>query len=419
MRRTRWTTVAAILMAAGSVITAGSGMAAGWGTVASGTAAGARTGSAPDDHGHGSPAGRTLRELGQRHGLAIGTAINNDALADATDPTYRQLASTQFSTVTAENVMKWETLEPTRGTYNWGPADTFVAFAQANHQRIRGHVLVWHNQLPAWLTAGVADGSIDAAELKALLHKHITDVVNHFRGRIWQWDVVNEAATDPWDNADQVIRYKGFWYQHLGAGYVADAFRWARAADPKALLFYNDYNIDAFGDRGPADKTQFVYAMVKDLRARGVPVDGVGSQGHLSTRYANFDALQIADTLNAFAGLGVATAITEADVRSLVPAQPTADDLNRIEQASASGYSALMQGCLASRHCLSFTVWGFDDKHNWTSTWDFGSGKGAEALAAIYAADYRPKRAVNTLKADLAFGGPPLVLDRIPQRPRA
>ena len=365
-----------------------------------------------------SPADQSLRDLGNQHGLYIGTAISNDALADATDTTYRGIASTQFSTVTAENVMKWETLEPTRGTYNWAPADSFVQFARDNHQLIRGHVLVWHSQLPKWLTDGVAAGTISRSELNGLLKKHITDVVDHFKGKIWQWDVVNEGVSDPWNNADGVIRYKAFWYENLGEGYIANAFRWARAADPKALLFYNDYNIDAFGDHSAKDKTQFVYDMVKNLRAQNVPIDGVGSQGHLSTRYGNYDALQIADMLNTFARLGVVTALTEVDVRSLVPANPTGDDLNRIQQASAANYSALMQGCLASRQCLSFTVWGFDDKHNWTSTWDFGSGTGAEALAAIYDNTYQPKRAVNTLKADLAFAGGPYVHDRIPQQHR-
>src|SRR5689334_20982923 len=123
-----------------------------------------------------SPADQSLRDLGARHGLYIGTAINNDALTDAT---YTKIASTQFSTVTAENVMKWDTLEPTRGTYNWGPADAFIKFAQQNHQLVRGHVLVWHSQLPKWLTDGVTAGTISKTELQALLKKHITDVVTH------------------------------------------------------------------------------------------------------------------------------------------------------------------------------------------------------------------------------------------------
>ena len=354
---------------------------------------------------------QSLAQLASEFGLRVGTAINVDALSD---PQYKQIAATQFSTVTAENVMKWETLEPTRGTYNWGPADQFMAFAKANHQQVRGHVLVWSNQLPQWLTQGVSDGSISDAQLKGILEKHIKTVVDHFKGRIWQWDVVNEAVTDPGDGA---IGYKGFWYQHLGQGYIADSFRWARQADPKALLFYNDYNIDAFGDRGPLDKTEFVYQMVKSLRAAGAPVDGVGSQGHLSTRYGNYSASQIADTLERFAGLGVATALTEVDVRSLVPEAKTDDTMNPLLQAQAYDYSALLKGCLASRHCISFTVWGFDDGHSWTNTWDFGSGPGGEALAAIYDESYQPKPAYQALRADLEWSGPPLVKGRITQHP--
>jgi endo-1,4-beta-xylanase len=360
------------------------------------------------------PQQQTLRDLAQRHHLAVGTAIDVAALDD---PAYREVASTQFSSVTAENVMKWETLEPVRGQYDWAPAEEFMAFAEANRQKVRGHVLVWNNQLPTWLTEGVADGSIDTAELREILQRHITTVVQHFRGRIWQWDVVNEAVTDPWDSTGGAIGYKGFWYQHLGAGYVADAFRWARAADPKALLFYNDYNIDAFGDRGPLDKTAFVHRMVKDLRARHVPIDGVGSQAHLSTRYGNYSAFQIKEMLDGFAQLGVATALTEVDVRNQLPENPTGDTLNPLLQAQAFNYSALMQGCLASRHCLSYTVWGFDDAHSWTNTWDFGSGVGKEAMAAILDEDYQPKPAFRALQADLAFSGPPMVLPRIPQRP--
>lgn len=357
---------------------------------------------------------QSLRDLADPHGLAVGTAINIDALAD---PQYRQIASTQFSTVTAENVMKWETIEPVRGQYNWGPADQFMAFAAANGQQVRGHVLVWQNQLPAWLTQGVSNGTISDTELRSILENHIKTVVDHFKGKIWQWDVVNEAVTDPWDSQNGHIGYKGFWYQHLGEGFIADSFRWARAADPKALLFYNDYNIDAFGDLGPLDKTEFVYEMVRNLRAQGVPVDGVGSQAHLSTRYGNYSPLQIADALNRFAGLGIATAMTEVDVRNLLPETQTGDTMNPLLQAQAYNYSALLQGCLQSRHCLSFTVWGFDDNHNWTNTWDFGSGPGREALAAIYDTSYQPKPAYRALQADLAWAAAPIVQSRIPQQP--
>ncbi|MEU4368204.1 endo-1,4-beta-xylanase [Micromonospora chersina] len=364
------------------------------------------------------PADQSLRNLALRHGLAIGTAVDLAALDDPADPRYRQLVASEFSTVTAENAMKWESLEPTRGTYNWGPADQLVAFAKQNNQRVRGHVLVWHNQLPGWLTSGVEDGSISTAELRDILRNHITAVVTHFKGRIWQWDVVNEAVSDPWDTPS-TLHYKGFWAQHLGPGYIADAFRWARAADPHALLFYNDYNIEAFGSGDPAnDKTQFVYDMAKDLLAQGVPIDGVGSQGHLGTQYGNFDTLQVAAALRRFAGLGLATAFTEVDVRSQLTAGVQAGDSNEINprlQASAANFSVLLQACLAERHCLSFTVWGFTDKHSWVPGW---FSDPPEGLATIYDENYQPKRAYQEMKADLIYSGPPYVLPRVPQKPR-
>jgi endo-1,4-beta-xylanase len=383
-------------------------------TAVTATAGPAGPASAAPVHEDRTPQGRTLGDLAARHDLAIGTAVDPAAL---TDPRYRSIASTEFTSVTAENAMKWEVTEPVRGTYDWSAAERFMAFAERNDQKVRGHVLVWNNQLPAWLTEGVASGAIDRAELRGILKKHVQDTVRHFKGRVWQWDVVNEAVTDSYDAVDGRIGYKGFWAEQLGPGYVADAFRWAREADPKALLFYNDYNIDAFGDNGPLDKTAFVYRMVKRLRENGVPIDGVGSQAHLSTRYGNYSAFQIADTLERFAGLGVATALTEVDVRNLLPDEPTPDALNPLLQAQAFDYSALLTGCLASRHCISYTVWGFDDNHSWTNTWDFGSGPGREALAAIYDTGYQPKPAYRALQADLAYSAPPLVQRRIPQRP--
>ncbi|MFC7246257.1 endo-1,4-beta-xylanase [Catellatospora aurea] len=371
----------------------------------------------PASAGHPyNPADQSLRNLGLRHDLYMGTAVSMAALNDAADPRYRELVASEFSTVTAENEMKWESLEPTRGTYNWGPADELIAFAKQNNQRVRGHVLVWHNQLPGWLTTGVNDGSITTEQLREILRNHITTVVKHFKGKIWQWDVVNEAVSDPWDTPS-TLHYKGFWAQHLGPDYIADAFRWARAADPKALLFYNDYNIEAFGSGDPAnDKTQFVYDMAKSLLAQRVPIDGVGSQGHLGTQYGNYDTLQVAAALKKFAGLGLATAFTEVDVRSQLTEAVQNGDSNEINprlQASAANYSVLLQACLADRHCLSFTVWGFTDKHSWVPNW-FGN----EGMANIYDENYQPKRAYNLMKGDLIYTGPPYVLPRIPQKPR-
>ncbi|MEV2241194.1 endo-1,4-beta-xylanase [Micromonospora sp. NPDC049891] len=364
------------------------------------------------------PTAQTLGALGLRHGLQIGTAVSMDALNDSADPQYRKITASEFVSVTAENAMKWESLEPTRGNYNWGPADQLVEFAKRNRQSVRGHVLVWHNQLPQWLTEGVADGSISKQELRDLLRKHITTVVKRYKGKIWQWDVVNEAVSDPWDTPP-TLHYKGFWAENLGPGYLADAFRWARAADPKALLFYNDYNIEAFGSGNPADdKTQFVYDMVKRLRAQGVPIDGVGAQGHLGTQYGNFSTFQVTDALKKFTSLGVATAFTEVDVRSQMTEAVQAgnsEEINPRLQASAANHSVLMKACLAVRSCLSYTVWGFSDKHSWVPGW---FDNPPEGLATIMDENYQPKLAYHEIKSDLILAGPPYVLPRIAPKPR-
>ncbi|MTK01653.1 endo-1,4-beta-xylanase [Micromonospora sp. CP22] len=364
------------------------------------------------------PTAQTLGALGLRHGLQIGTAVSMDALNDKADPEYRKITASEFVSVTAENAMKWESLEPTRGTYNWGPADQLVEFAKRNRQSVRGHVLVWHNQLPQWLTDGVADGSISKQELRELLRKHITTVVKRYKGKVWQWDVVNEAVSDPWDNPP-TLHYKGFWAEHLGPGYLADAFRWARAADPKALLFYNDYNIEAFGSGNPADdKTQFVYDMVKRLRAQGVPIDGVGAQGHLGTQYGNFSTFQVTEALKKFTALGVATAFTEVDVRSQMTEavqDGNSEEINPRLQASAANHSVLMKACLAVRSCLSYTVWGFSDKHSWVPGW---FSDPPEGLATIMDENYQPKLAYHEIKSDLILAGPPYVLPRIAPKPR-
>ncbi len=152
-----------------------------------------------------------------------------------------------------------------------------------------------------------------------------------------------------------------------------------------------------------------------------MPIDGIGSQGHLATQYGNYDALQVADTIQRFTDLGLSYAFTEVDVRSqMTPKVRSGDsaEMNPRLQASAANFSALLQGCLANRHCLSFTFWGFTDKHSWIPTWDFGAGKGAEGMATLYDESYRPKRALNTIKADLLYAGPPNVLPRIAPRPR-
>jgi endo-1,4-beta-xylanase len=280
--------------------------------------------------------------------VALGTAVDANALR--TDAAYRSTILREFSTVTAENAMKWESVEPTRGTYTWGDADELVALAQRHRLRVRGHTLVWHNQLPPWLTAG----TFGKAELRQILKQHITTQVRHFRGQIWQWDVVNEAFDEDGTLRDTI------WLRALGPDYIADAFRWAHAADPKAQLFYNDYNLEAIGPKSDA-----AYALVKKLRTEGVPIHGVGLQGHQTIDWA---PPTLRENLARFSALGVKTAITEADVRMPLPADATK------LQAQAAGFTHLLRACLLTRGCESFTVWGFSDKYSWVPGWFSGQG---------------------------------------------
>jgi endo-1,4-beta-xylanase len=319
------------------------------------------------------PSGATLRQLAKPTGVRIGTAVNTSALAD--DATYRTLVAQQFNSVTPENVMKWEVVQPERSRYDFTEADELVAFARANKQKVRGHTLVWHNQLPKWLT----DGTWTKKELRSILREHIRTEVGHFRGQIWAWDVVNEAIDDNGQLRDT------FWLQNLGPGYIADAFRWAHKADPKAILFYNDYNIE-----GVNAKSDRVYALVQQLQAEGVPIQGVGVQGHLSTDYDLPSDMQA--NLHRFGKLGLRTAVTEADVRITLPVTPA----ERLAQSA--GYSYMLQSCLLERSCISYTVWGFTDKYSWVP----GTFPG-EGSANLYTEQYEAKPAYEALRRDLTL----------------
>jgi endo-1,4-beta-xylanase len=354
------------------------------------TAASAVTGSgiaaAPD----------SLRALAAKTGLRIGTAV---IPFDLDHPAYQAIAASQFSVVTPGNEMKWQVVEPTQGTFDWSGADRLVAFAEQHGQLVRGHTLLWHNQLPDWLTSGVANGTISNAQLKDLLHQHIVTEVSRYKGRIWQWDVANEFFTD---SNPSTINPNDFWISHLGTGIIADAFRWAHQADPHALLFYNDYNIA--GEDGTNAKSDAVFAWLKQMLAQGVPINGVGDQGHLDTQYG-FSGTQMTQDLQRYASLGLKVAITEADVRTFVnnaTDQVPTDHLATFAQPDEFGQ--MLKACLAVRQCISFTVWGFGDADSWVPGFFTGEG-----YATIYDVNLNPKPAYTELQQDLrlaAFGAP-------------
>jgi endo-1,4-beta-xylanase len=352
---------------------------------------------APSGSGPGSTvAPDSLRALAAHVGLRIGTAV---IPFDLDHPAYQAVVANQFSVVTPGNEMKWQVVEPVQGQFDWSGADRLVAFAEQHGQLVRGHTLLWHNQLPTWLTSGVTNGTISDAQLTDLLHQHITTEVSRYKGRIWQWDVANEFFTDA---NPSTINPNDFWVSHLGAGIIPQAFRWAHAADPHALLCYNDYNIA--GEDGTNAKSDAVYAWLKQMLGQGVPISCVGDQGHLDTQFG-FNSTQMTQDLQRYASLGLRVALTEADVRTFVnnaTDQVPTDHLATFAQPYE--FSQMLKACLAVRQCISFTVWGFGDADSWVPGFFTGEG-----YATLYDVNLQPKPAYTDLQQDLklaAFGAP-------------
>ncbi|MGW0629619.1 endo-1,4-beta-xylanase [Streptomyces sp. NPDC002758] len=280
-----------------------------------------------------------LADLAHRHGRYFGSAVDNPALADSP---YLKILGDQFDMITPVNGMKWYATEPQQGVFDWTDGDAIVKLARANHQRVRAHTLVWHSQLPDWLTSR----QWTAGELRSILKKHIFAEAGHYRGKVYSWDVVNEAF-----NEDGSYR-ETLWYKTLGPGYIADALRWAHQADPHAKLYLNDYNLEAIGPKSDA-----YYQLAQDLKAQSVPLDGIGFQGHLALQYGYPTTLE--DNLRRFTELGLDTALTEVDVRMQLPA--TDEKLAR----QATWYRDLTEACLAVRHCVGVTIWDYTDKYSW------------------------------------------------------
>ncbi|MFE0672781.1 endo-1,4-beta-xylanase [Streptomyces sp. NPDC058867] len=311
-----------------------------------------------------------LRDLADAKNKVIGTAVAGSKLTG----TYAEIAAREFNAVTPENAMKWGSVEPTRGTYNWAEADRIVDFAEANGQQVRGHTLVWHSQNPSWL----ANGTWTAAELRQLMNSHIATTMGRYQGRLATWDVVNEAF-----NEDGTYR-QSLWYNGLGTDYIAEALTAARAADPSAKLYINDYNVE-----GVNAKSTAMYNLVRSLKERGVPIDGVGLQAHLILGQVPATLQQ---NIQRFADLGVDVAITELDIRMTLPA-----DSAKLAQQAAD-YRQVLNACVAVTRCVGATVWGFGDADSWVPSTFPGQG-----AATPYDEGYAPKPAYHAIAE--ALGG--------------
>ncbi|MFJ7040402.1 endo-1,4-beta-xylanase [Streptomyces rochei] len=276
----------------------------------------------------------TLGSAAAAQGRYFGTAVAAGHLGEAD---YAATLDREFNSATPENEMKWDATEPSRGTFTFSAADRVVDHARAQGMDVRGHTLVWHSQLPSWV------GALGAADLRGAMNDHIDQVMGRYKGQIHSWDVVNEAFQDGGSGARRSSPFQ----DKLGDGYIEEAFRTARAADPAAKLCYNDYNTD-----GVNAKSTAVYTMVKDFKARGVPIDCVGFQGHFNSNSPVPADLRA--NLQRFADLGVDVQITELDIEGSGTAQ-------------ADAYARVVDACLAVDRCTGITVWGVTDKYSWRS----------------------------------------------------
>ncbi len=340
----------------------------------------------------------TLKEA-FKDSFRIGAALNQ-AQFEERDERGTRIVTTQFNTISPENVLKWESVHPGPDAYRFDAADRYVAFGEKNKMFIVGHCLVWHNQTPRWVFQDDKGEPLGRAALLERLHDHIRTVVGRYRGRIAGWDVVNEALSD-----DGSLRPTP-WLKLIGEDYLAKAFEFAHEADPRAELYYNDYSLENEAKRKGAVE------LIRKLQARGIAIAAVGLQGHDKMGWPTL--AQQSATIEAFSALGVKVNITELDIDVLPAAtrQPTAE-VSQSAQAQdklnpyASGLPDEVQQALAKRYGDLFgvfakyrgvitrvTFWGVTDADSWLNDWPV---KGRTSYPLLFDRNGEPKPAFEAV----------------------
>lgn len=300
----------------------------------------------------------SLRELARSRGMSFGTAVQGQALEN--DPALAALVAREADVIVPEWAAKWDALQPERGRFDFGPLQQILRFAQAAHQRVRGHALVWHVAMPPWLAPALA---ASRAEADAILEAHITTVLHETRETIRDWDVVNEIISNPpgSDNPDATegdLRPTP-WLAALGPGYAERAFRIARQVDPTLRLTLNDYGIEA-DTPWAAMKRERLLRVVRGLIDRRSPLDAIGIQAHLQMREP-FRAEPFIAFLRSLRELGLAILITELDVREPDVLAPTLAE----RDAAVAEYAGAFVNAAIEGGARTFLTWGLTDRDSW------------------------------------------------------
>lgn len=330
----------------------------------------------------------------------IGTALSAKTFAE-NDIALLDIIKREFNAVTPENEMKWEVIHPQLSQWKWDIADQMVDFAARNHLHMVGHTLVWHSQVPAPIFLDKNGKSLGREPLVKIMEEHIRTIVGRYKGRIGTWDVVNEAFED-----DGSLR-KSAWFKQVGEDYIEKAFRLAHEADPQAHLIYNDYNTFM------PTKRDGIAAMAKELRSRGVPIHGLGMQGHIGI--GRPDLSQMEQTIEAFAEAGCRVHVTELDIDVLPSVwEMSADIVSRFEYKPEmdpfkDGITQEMEEQLAERYTELFkmflkhrdkidrvTFWGTSDDVSWLNGFPI---PGRTNYPLLLDRQQKPKLAYHSLAA--------------------
>jgi endo-1,4-beta-xylanase len=296
----------------------------------------------------------------------IGVAVPRNAV-DTSSQT-AQLLMKHFTVLVAENEQKMETVQPTEGRFDWGPADAIINFGEMTGMRLRWYPLVWHSQNPAWLFRDKTNASVAASKdlMNQRLRTYIQTIMRRYRGRIESYDVVNEAISERQEGL-RTGAEGSRWYEILGAEYIDNAFRWAREADPTAQLVINDFNLER-----DTRKRQSMYDLVKGMKQRGVPVDAIGMQLHIDVRGPSVQ--QVRETIELFASLGVKVLVTGMDISiytSNTEARKTATPALLLEQAQRYKdiFAMLQEQAQKGNLGKMVVLWGLHDGISWKSNY--------------------------------------------------